>query len=394
MADIPSDIITLVLGEAYYLRKADFSAEHQPDNPTLRSCALVNSIWREAAQSLLFKSVVCNPSFANTALEENSALLKHIRIIDFTTPEDENALEEFGKLVCLTLDRCPSLYEIIWRGAEDYALSDTALSDMRRRGLSIRSLRICWRDPSSDFHYRLPNCFPSLRFLSITSEGIYLRVPTPPSDFFAGLSLLELRLSGGPDSPLTSLCKSQHSIQILQIPSIPNLGILEIIRPHFVHLRSLRLKRFTEVERSFLEACPRLEELMVMVDSQSDRLPAPLPPLKHLLIMISWGSDGGLTASSFMSVVLAVAQPGALESIRLRGPTWNLDENLPALRNACENRGVDLSVKPYASWPVSSHCRSSPRRSLTRLQDEMCVKTSTGCKFPRKRSISNFALMN
>jgi hypothetical protein len=274
MAEIPSDIITLVLREAYYLRKANFSAEHQPDNPTLSSCALVNSIWKEAAQSLLFKSVVCNPSFASTILKENSVLLKHIRIIDFTTPEDKNALKEFGKLVSLALDRCPSLYEIIWRGAESFALSDTALSDIRGRDLSIRSLRIYWRDPSSDFHYRLPTCFPSLQFLSLTTDTkTDFRVPVPPSDFLAGLSLFELRLSGCLDSALTTICQSQHSIQVLEIPSILNLGILETIRPHFVHLRSLRLKRFTEVERICLEACPKLQELMVVVKPLASQSP-------------------------------------------------------------------------------------------------------------------------
>jgi hypothetical protein len=68
-----------------------------------------------------------------------------------------------------------------------------------------------------------------------------------------------------------------------------------------------------------------------------------------------------MDATSFVSsVILAVTQSNTLQSIRLRGPTWNLKGDLSALRSACEDHDVDLVVKSYASWPVSSFAHLQP----------------------------------
>ncbi|KAJ3532089.1 hypothetical protein NMY22_g7884 [Coprinellus aureogranulatus] len=407
MVELPPSILLLVLREAYYLRKADSSSEHQPNRSLLRSCALVNSAWQSVAQSLLFKSVVCNPRFVRTFLVRKIdghgskvTLLQHVRIIDFSIPVhhvDPKALDEFGKFVGLALERCPSLYEIILRGGGGNAFSDELLPSIRERVTSkgspssLRSLRIYWRDPRTTFPYRLASYFPSLQFLSISIYGDdeynHYFGPQPPSDALAGLSLFELRLSGTPPSAVAMLRQVPSTLQVLELPSpmgpFAASAVMEDLQPHYQNLRSLRLKRLSHRDQALIGLCSNLEELMVFVDSRTFELPEVLQPsLKHLLLMISWsscwGRDGENRAdylSDFIVLVAETVKDSSLHSIRLRGTTWIISpEDLSYLRRECKIKGVDLTVQPHASWP-----------------DEMCVKTP---QFPRQRSFSHFSLMD
>ncbi|KAJ3531387.1 hypothetical protein NMY22_g8174 [Coprinellus aureogranulatus] len=369
----------LVLKEVYYSSKAKSSPEHQRDlKHLLRSCALVNSAWRKPAQTLLFRSVVCNPRFVRTFLgdeDSKSSLLQHVRTIDFSIPVHHvhpRVLDEFGKFIRLALERCPSIYEVALRGGGDNAVSDELLSGIRERLTSqtsaspLRSLRVYWRDPRTTFPYRVPSYFPSLRYLSILVYGDeeYNRLcgPRPPIDALAGLSLFELRLSGTPPSAVAILRHVPSTLRVLELPSF--LDHIDVVMPdllpHYSTLRSLRLRCFTHTERLLVELCPNLEELMVFPGRESENLPEVLQPsLEHLLLMLSWSSLWGYSGrhragllSGFMRSMTKCVNGSNLQSIRLCGTTWRIrPQDLSGLQEACKGKAVDLAIEPNASWP-------------------------------------------
>ncbi|TEB30640.1 hypothetical protein FA13DRAFT_1855041 [Coprinellus micaceus] len=139
-------------------------------------------------------------------------------------------------------------YEIVWYGSGRGALSDSTLSDIRKREPSVQSLRIQWRGPSTVFLYLLPSCFPALQFLSLKIFPAYRqRMPPPPDTFLMGCSLFELRLFGVPHDFFSGFFRSQNVLQVLEFPCIASSQFLEAILPSLCNLRSLRLRRFTQI---------------------------------------------------------------------------------------------------------------------------------------------------
>ncbi|TEB30650.1 hypothetical protein FA13DRAFT_1733507, partial [Coprinellus micaceus] len=289
MVEIPPDVIFLFLEELSNIGKANPSAGHQLNNPTLRSCAL-------PAQSLLFKSVVCNASFVRAVLRVNKGdLLKYVRVIDFIAPEEED-MGEFGEAVGLALDRCP-------------------------RVASIGTLRIYCRGPSIRFPHELPTCFPELRSLSISLYTNLFHVPPP--------------IPGA----LQAFFQYQHSLQVLEISSIPTVSISEAIQPHLANLRTLCLKRFSKIERDLVEKCAHLEELVLSLDRRSPQLQGPLPlPLTSLTIVNALNCTVPNNSVTVTYFVESIVHPTNVHG-------------LVDLGSVCAEHDIDLVFDLHASWP-------------------------------------------
>jgi hypothetical protein len=395
MSELPEDIVSLVLNEVYYLNKPGRPLEHTPNRIVLRSCALVNSVWSRPAQALLFRSVTFTPRFVKAFLEEDMdesrrSLLQHVRIAT-TLPWDAGYdIDDLGKTIARCIEHCTALYELGIYAGGPVSFSDDVMDRLSQvsqsRPAPLRSLRIHECGVQSRVVQQLVSTFPSIEFLWINCE-----VGLPPK---VGLDckaqLYELRLTRNLRIEFFQwlLQCSQGSLQVLELRDLPGRATRDTLRPYCHTVRSLRLMPFNQISAEVVAMCTNLEELLLMGIPNIFPLPKVLPAtLHHLEIVLVTV----ITLRTRLAQVTDVVKGHApLRLLSLRGPAEGIAD-FEELEAACREHDVVLDVDDGGVWPVRVVIYRLKSCWLTLCQVEASVKTRT---FPRRRSVSNFNLMN
>ncbi|KAF6740872.1 hypothetical protein DFP72DRAFT_1182484 [Ephemerocybe angulata] len=387
MPDLTEDLIPLVLRELYFGHPVGSWNEHEPDRTTLRHISLVNSTWNGPAQALLLKSVLVNSKFTDAFLgpepsdddSSRRSLLQHVRIATFppqTGLPSDTSIDALGRIIVTLLERCTSLYELGFRASGPDGFSDAVVDSLRRlsesQPLALRSLMIYECGLQSPAVRQLVSSFPTIEFLSINCEV----GPRLANGVSCNARLYELRLTRNiPDDLLRWLLQSsEDTLQVLELRDVPGRKMLNILKPYCNTIRSLRLMTFNLTSSEIVNHCQNLEELVMMGIPNVFPLPTLLPVSLHHLSIVLPNVTERTRLRPYTKVVVS---HGALRSVRCRGPVRKV-EDFPGFEEACKAHNVALVVEEEGVW-------------LGFWKNEPCVKADV---FPRRRSVSNFNLMN
>ncbi|OCH91228.1 hypothetical protein OBBRIDRAFT_729172 [Obba rivulosa] len=375
MPDLPEDLTAILLEQVYY------AANFRPDVATLKSCALVSSSWSAQSQKLLFRSI----RFHNNP-HDNRKLQHFLGAID---PLSERGrylgscvrtidihVSERGTVHCSVLDfrfileNCPRLYEVIL-SIDMHQFDDTTMDALRTisadsgRG-AIRALTLrC--GVQSPILYQLLQLWPTVQFLRIATE---LAAPPPSQPLTA--QFYELVLFRVPtQAPFTwLLSNSLQSLEIVDFRELPEKCMDHLLESLGPRLRSLRLLRYNSRAAAVVKFFTKLEELVLFQLSSFLGLENLPQTLEHLSFRnFPWSSS-----PSLQSVISAI-------------------DTLPQLRIV----SCDSSTKDHPDFPLLSlKCSERNIKLLTdasplfvSLEDPVPV-----VRFPRRKSVANFALMN
>ncbi|OSX59898.1 hypothetical protein POSPLADRAFT_1035402 [Postia placenta MAD-698-R-SB12] len=378
--DLPAELISAIIEQLYY------DEDGNPDRRALYACSLVSASWTGPAQRLLFHTARLHGPHAlaflhaiHPARPSGTRLGEHVRRLEVRigtgpgsgSPTSPDATSLRPTEFLTLLDHCPRLYELILRAYNVHAFEEpltralgALASDPARTPL--RALSLLRAGVQSPLLYQLLAVFPSVRFLRLGSE---MAAPLPKSP--ASVALTELVLYRLPSPRILSwlLASSLSTLAILDLRDAPDVQLTEILAPHGPRLRSLRLLRYNARGAALIRLCPALEELVLF--QLSTFLPlANLPQtLEHLSFRdFSWTSN-----PSLQTIIAAIE---TLPRLRLLTCDANAKQHddFPALRRKCEKKGVALRTD---ALPIRT------------FEDAVPVK-----RFPRRKSISNFPLMN
>ncbi|KAJ7044127.1 hypothetical protein C8F04DRAFT_1028025 [Mycena alexandri] len=354
---IPEELICLILAKVYYPNP--FSL---PDYSTLLSCALVNSYWRGPSQTLLFRKITLEVAsdfgqFADTT--RNHALLSHVRILAI-------ALSSLAVTILVSILRhCPQLYELSVSARGLFSLGHRGISRIAAvvRDTSIRSLRLIDSSVQSPILYELLELFPTVEFLTLGVE-----IASAPPASAPAFQLYELTLQRTPSSDVLAwlLSMSGTSLRILELRDPPSPNTHLDLATCCPHLQSLRLMRYNSHSGAILRQCTNLLELVILNVPMFASLRELPPTLEHFALLIQT-----YTASVDLGLVIS-----AVNSLpRLRILTFIGDsEQIPLLQDTCNAKNVALHARLHKFW----------------ISDDP-IKTT---RFPRRKSVSNFYLMN
>ncbi|KAJ7175863.1 hypothetical protein C8R46DRAFT_1249749, partial [Mycena filopes] len=356
---VPEEIICLILGHVYY-KNPPFA---RPDYPTLLASALVSSHWRVPSQTLLFRRITLEAAsafgqFADTT--SNRALLGNVRSLAI-------ALSSPVSTLISILRHCPQLYELSISARGLFSLGPVGTSRIadavRDASIAIRSLHLTDCSVQSPILYELLELFPTVEFLTLGVE-----IGRAPPTWTPTFQLYELTLHRTPSSDvlLWLLSTSNTSLRILELRDLPSPSThldLAICCPH---LQSLRLMRYNSHSGAILRQCTNLLELVLLNVPMFSSLRELPPTLEHFALLIQT-----YTASVDLGLVIS-----AVKSLpRLRVLTFIGDsEQIPLLQDTCNEKNVVLNANMRKFW----------------INDDP-IKTT---RFPRRRSVSNFYLMN
>ncbi|KAI0822318.1 hypothetical protein BC628DRAFT_1412423 [Trametes gibbosa] len=382
---LPTELIDNILEHLYYSKGI-------PDKSTLRACSLVSTAWTESAQRLLFRQVILGHSLhgtrrhasflnaTNPSTERGRCLGQHVRVLEIYVGDKTGAdLDDtdFVDILC----RAPRLYELALRVAGVHQLSldtteklmrlatsgrlDSSDSADRHAPLRIRSLVLLSCGIQSPILYQLLQVWPCVEFLYLGVE-----IATPPPRWTPKFSLYQLTLMRTPRYAILSwlLSSSTKGLRIVMFRDAPGRDIdplLEVIGPR---LRSLRLMNFSPRATAVLKFCANLEELVIVQMSTLFQLDGLPPRLEHLSCRNLPSED-----QSLGSIIHAV---GELQQLRVVtcDPRAGEDTRFGELGALCESKNIELLLDETPFWV---------------REDSVYVD-----RFPRSKSVGNFALMN
>ncbi|KAK7048366.1 hypothetical protein R3P38DRAFT_2606068 [Favolaschia claudopus] len=361
--DLPQELICLIVSKAYY-RNFPFNT---PDYDTLSACSLVNSTWRNPAQTLLFRRITLEgtPAFARFAdATSNKTLLSNVRSLSIALVQDASGVEECSVSTLVSiLGHCPQLYELSVSAHKLFSLNPNDISSISAAveagSISLRSLRLLYCSVQSPLLYELVGLFPTVEFLTV---GVEIAAAPPP--MAPALRLYELSLHRTPPSDVLQwlLSSSGTSLRILELRDLPSASTCLDIAKCCPGIQSLRFMRYDSHSAAILAQCTNLIELVLLnIPTVMPTLP---PSLEHLALLIQT-----YTASVNLQPVIQ-----ALESLpRLRLLTFVGDPQ-GALEETCEAKNIVLRTISRKFW----------------INDDPVKATH----FPRRQSVSNFYLMN
>ncbi|KAI0917284.1 hypothetical protein AcW1_007487 [Taiwanofungus camphoratus] len=374
MTVLPPELIWIILECAYY----DAGI---PDQKTLKACSLVSTLWREPAQSLLFRSVTLRGPHNGKAIkgfflgtdpssERGRMLGSCVRTVDMFVGIFQDMLPTISDFIAV-LSRCSRLYELVLRISGVHEFDDETLYRLRQLAdgptpSSIRALSLMRCGVQSPILYQLLGVWPTIQFLQL---GVEINA-TPPSQP-ANLRLYELILHRTPSHEIVRwlLSASETSLQIVDSRDVPGTEFDDLFDVHGPRLRSLRLMRYGSRAAAVIRRCPNLEELVLFQLSTFLRLVGLPQTLEHLSFR-----NFGLSANRSLQSVLA-----AIDALpRLRIVTCDPDTaqhvDFPALQFKCRQRGIELATDALPIWITDDPIHA--------------------CRLPRRKSVSNFQLMN
>ncbi|CCM03503.1 uncharacterized protein FIBRA_05637 [Fibroporia radiculosa] len=370
-AILPVELVSLILEHAYYDR-----VHGKPDVDTLLACALVSTSWTWPSQRLLFHSVAVRATsiqgFMDAINPEHELGRRRgdvVRILEASVGKlSDRALSAPGFLA--VLQRCPRLYALNVRLCALHEFDKDTLAQLRtiarsKRRTPLRALSLMQCGVQSPVLYQLLDVWPTIQFLRI---GVELVCPPPEP---GGFQLYELAIHRMPSPDILRwlLSGSADSLQIAEFRDIPGPQLTDLLTRHGPRLRSLRLMPFNMRATAVIRLCPNLEELVLFQLSTFLGLGALPQRLEHL-------SFRNYTWSSSPSLETVVATVGRLPRLRIVScdPRAEHHQDFPALRGKCAQRGIELCADALPIWVVD---------------DPIPVH-----RFPRRKSVSNFVLMN
>jgi hypothetical protein len=293
--------------------------------------------------------------------------------------------EVFAKL----LQACPRLYQLSLSTYGLHEFDQFALAKLKDSGQGIRALNLQDCGVQSPVLFQLLGIWSRIRFLKIgteiaawpwrhPSETPILRQPQtngnpndvaqrPPSH----VSLYDLALSRIPQQAVLTwlLGSSASSLRILDLHEIPGIAARKILGVHASRLRSLRLLHFSLDSAAFLRQCTRLEELVIYNLPVLVPLAPELPPsIEHL----SFRNPTHTLRNTLRPILDAIAVLPKLRVVTCDKNSEALCE-FEILKTRCAERGVEVVISEVPIWVY---------------EDPTVI-----CRFPRRRSFSNFRLM-
>ncbi|KAJ7644143.1 hypothetical protein FB45DRAFT_783960 [Roridomyces roridus] len=355
MLDLPQEIVCAILAKLYY-RNPPFSA---PDYSTLCACSLVNSLWTDPAQTLLFRRITSDVVLSFTqflAKYPDSRLLSHVRTVHITLSGSFTAFVSI-------LEHCHGLYELTIAANGLFSLGPQSMARIATVQRSIRALRLMECSVQSPLLYQLLELFPQVQFLTI---GVEI-VASPPA-WMPNFQLYELTLHRTPSSEvLTWLISSSHSsLRVLELRDLPSSSTSSNLAPCCPHIQSLRLMRYNTQTAAILKQCSNLTELVLLNVPTLVSLPALPPSLEHFTLFIQTYSTG-IDMGPIVAVVDTLPR---LRSLNLLGNPQ--EDQTTTLQAACDAKGVTMWSTPDKIW----------------ITEDPVI-----ARFPRRLSVSNFYLM-
>ncbi|KAH9891679.1 hypothetical protein C8Q73DRAFT_700339 [Cubamyces lactineus] len=377
MESLPTELLEAIMESAYYKKGV-------PDRSFLKACALVCQAWSGPAQRLLFRHVEllqllngrAYASFRTAidpASERGRLLGQHVRILEVAVASKTTFDVDDADLAEL-LNRTPRLYELALRARGIHQFSPSTIERLTQLAthstaegspaLRVRALTILSCGIQSPIVYQLLEIWPSIEFLYIGNE-----LAAPPPKWSPAFRLYQLTLMRTPRHSILSwlLSSSTDSLRIASFRDAPGRdldAILDVIGPR---LRSLRMMNYSLRAAAVLRKCTRLEEFAIVQLSTLFALDGLPPTIKHLKCRNLPSED-----QSLRSIIRAI---GSLPELRVVtcDPQASADETFPELKDLCASRGVELILDEMPWWI---------------REDPVYVN-----RFPRTKSVANFALM-
>ncbi|KAH9947596.1 hypothetical protein B0H21DRAFT_807153 [Amylocystis lapponica] len=371
MATWPVDLIIEILGHSYY-------RDGIPDKATLRACTLVSSFWTEHAQRLLFCSVslydsrmMQSFSFAtDPSAERGRQLGSYVRTMEMFIESSDHMGHTVAGFIAV-LSRCPRIYELVLCAPHLHMFDDATMDQLRQLAhgplqVTIRALSLLLCGIQSPLLYQLLEVWPTVQFLRLGTE-LNATPPRAP----APIKLYELVLHRTPSQEILEwlLSASESSLQIADFRDVPGPLFDDLLRLHGPHLRSLRLMRYSARAAAVIKHCPNLEELILFQLSTFLDLARLPQTLEHLGFRnYTWSAS-----PSLHTIITAIDSLPRLRIVTC-DPHTEQHVDYPALRAKCLERGVELLADALPIWMK---------------EDPVVVH-----RFPRRKSVSNFARMN
>ncbi|EIW81509.1 hypothetical protein CONPUDRAFT_144251 [Coniophora puteana RWD-64-598 SS2] len=391
---LPPEIVLSILEKTYY------QPDGRPDQPLLTSAALVCTAWSAPAQALLFRTVTSLKATNVTAFyaavgqdtKRARQLGVYVRSLEISVGNNANLSCSVAFLVNVLM-RCPRLYELALHTYGIHELPEDIIQNLQGARLDgLRALSLSNFGVQSPIVFQLLAIWPHVQFFKLGSEvaavppgmrrGIWRQPASaaqnanePPSatDEIQGspTRLYDLVLSRSPSATALGwlLASSSGTLRILDVRD--GLGPLTraVILPHAPHLRSLRFLRFSLDSIALLRECTHLEEFVLY------HIPTVVPVAPHVPRTVQHFKFRNpiFNHSTKLQPVLDVVRALPNLSIVTCDSLCEELEDFGRMREACEERGIEMERDDKPIWvhedPVI------PRR------------------LPRRKSVSNFALM-
>ncbi|KAJ7069783.1 hypothetical protein C8F01DRAFT_1363901 [Mycena amicta] len=352
MVLLPAELIQLVLGQAFYKSLQT----NRPDYQCLSTCALVAKSWSLPAQILLYRCITIEASEPFLCATHNPSLLAYVRSFSLILTA-ETSSEAIPRL----FNWCPALYEL-GVGARIFSLSKSDLADVASHiastGVKIRALNLIECSTQSPILFQLLSLLPAVEFLTLGVE-----IMDVPPEWTMPCTLYELKCHRMPAAHVLNKLLGP-SLQILELRDPPSAYTALELAPYCAKMKSLRLMRFNAHCSTIIAQCTSLVEIVLFNVPTLVSLPTLPASLEHLAIIIQTYT----TSVNSRPILRAV---DALPRLRL---LTYVGDYLPELQALCEAKRVPFSWTPQKHW----------------INDDP-VKT---IRFPRRRSVSNFYLMN
>ncbi|KAH9922823.1 uncharacterized protein BXZ73DRAFT_91541 [Epithele typhae] len=338
MANLPAELVAAILEHVYY------TATGAVDSQTLASAALVCRHWQESAQRLLFKRVSLKGH------RHEPAYLSFVQATDLATSRGRSLAQNIRVLEVSIGDSPEGLDE----------------SDLVNLIVGIRAIAILSCGIQSPILYQLLSIWPCVNFLHL---GVEIAAP-PPKAWQPSFQLYELALMRTPRLWVFSwlLSSSTDSLRILTFRDLPWREFDPLLDKLGPRLRSLRLQNYSLRAVPTIRRCPNLEEFIVLRVPELIKL-TPLPQtVEHLSCRFMLSENGSLAQ--------AVDLVGSLPRLRVFtcDSAVRKDEHIRDLETLCAAKGVELCFDETPFWL---------------REDPVPVQ-----RFPRWRSVTNYALMN
>ncbi|KAI0354997.1 hypothetical protein OH77DRAFT_1425622 [Trametes cingulata] len=379
MDTLPVELIASILEHLYYTKGV-------PDHSTIKACALISPAWTEPAQRLLFRRVTLNNlhhgrahnSFCNAtnpSTERGRTLGQHVRVLELFVGEKSGLDLDDADMVDI-LGRTPRLYELALQIAGIHQFSVQTMENLAqlaagktsedsRAPLRIRALTLLSCGIQSPILYQLLQVWPCIEFLFLGVE-----IAAPPPKYTPTFHLYQLTLMRTPRYSILSwlLSTSLESLRIISFRDAPGRDIDPLLEAVGPRLRSLRLMNYSLRAAKVLEYCPNLEEFVIVQLStlfKLDKLPR---TLEHLGCR-----NLPLEDQSLDSVIEAVEDLPHLRVLTCASQAAT-DPRMTELEQLCKSKGIQLVLDKTPFWV---------------REDPVYVG-----RFPRRKVVANFTLMN
>ncbi|RPD62358.1 hypothetical protein L227DRAFT_544864 [Lentinus tigrinus ALCF2SS1-6] len=371
MDTLPTELVDNILEDVYF-------TDGVVDTTTLSSCALSCRAWSGPAQKLLFRHVTLRGMYQSRGhlsfleatdpkTKRGRALAGHVRVLEVFLG-DKAGLDLDDADLADILDRTPRLYELVLRVTGIHQFTDGTMEKLRKLAtgpLRLRALTILSCGIQSPILFQLLSVWPSIEFLHI---GVEIAPPAPR--WRPTFKLYQLTLMRTPRIHMLKwlLSSSMDSLRILSFRDLPGRDFDPLLEQLGPGLRSLRLMNYSLRAASVTKQCPNLEEFVIVQLSPFLKLSNLPQSLEHLSCRNLPTED-----QSLQSIIEAVSDLPKLKVVTCDRRARE-DELFGELEGLCASKGVELFVDETPFWV---------------REDPVPVE-----RFPRNKSVANFALMN